>query len=164
MARQLSGCSNHHVSPDLYMEPIFPHTLIQSNTSGSCDEVAKMVTKTHRIIQSFTVCSILRGAEIRLRSTVIILRCGVVVTVVMVMVVVVVLRGGVVVVMVMVVTLDVSVGEEEGGRGRWRLLGRRHACRQSPGPLDGAIPGRCTQLGGGGQEAGPITPTIDASG
>lgn len=157
-------CSNHHVSSYLYVEPIFPHTLTQSDTSGSRDEVAKTATKTHRIIQSFAVCSILRGAEIRLRSTVIILRRGVVVTVVMVVVVVVVLRGGVVVVMVMVVTLDVSVGEEEGGRWRRRLLGRRHARRQSPGPLDGAVPGRGTQLGCGGQQAGPITPTVDASG
>lgn len=59
---------------------------------------------------------ILRGAEIRLRPTVIILRRGIEVTVMM-MVVVVVLRRGVVVVMVVVVTLDVRVGKEEGGRG-----------------------------------------------
>lgn len=59
------------------------------------------------------------------------------------MVVVVVLWGGVVVVVV-VVTLYVSVGKEEGGRGRWRLLSGCNTRRQSPVALDGAIPARCT--------------------
>lgn len=70
----------------------------------------------------------------------------------MMVVVVVVLRGGVVVVMVVMVTLDVSVGEEEGGRGRWRQLGGRDARRQSPVALDGAVPSGRTQLGSGGEE------------
>lgn len=59
---------------------------------------------------------ILRGAEIRLRPAVVILRRGVEGAVVVV--VGVVLRGGVVVVVVVVVALDVGVGEEERGRGR----------------------------------------------
>lgn len=58
----------------------------------------------------------------------------------MMVVVVVVLRGGVVVVMVVIVTLDVSVGEEEGRRGRRRWLGGRDARGQSPVALDGAVP------------------------
>lgn len=95
--------------------------------------------------------SILWGAEVRLRPAVIILWRRVEVTV-MVMVVVVVLRGGVVVVMVVVVTLDVSVGKEERGRGRWWLLGRCDALCQSPIALDGAIPTRRTQLRSGGEE------------
>lgn len=95
--------------------------------------------------------SILWGAEVRLRPAVIILWRRVEVTV-MVMVVVVVLRGGVVVVMVVVVTLDVSVGKEERGRGRWWLLGGCDALCQSPVALDGAIPTRRTQLRSGGEE------------
>lgn len=95
--------------------------------------------------------SILWGAEVRLRPTVIILWGGVEVTV-MVVVVVVVLRGGVVVVMVVVVTLDVSVGKEEWGCGGWGLLGGCNARRQSPVALDGAVPTRRTQLGSGGEE------------
>ena len=70
----------------------------------------------------------------------------------MMMMVVVVLRGGVVVVVVMMLALDVSVGKEEGRCGRRRLLGRRHACRQGPVALDGAVPTRRPQLGGGGKE------------
>lgn len=69
------------------------------------------------------------------------------------MMVVVVLRGRVVVVVVVMVALDVSVGKEKRGCGRWRLLGGRHACCQSPVALDGAIPTRRTQLGSGGEEA-----------
>lgn len=97
-------------------------------------------------------CSILWGAEIRLRAAVITLRRGEVVTVmaVLVVVVVVVLWGGVVVVMV---TLDVAVGEEEGGRGRRRLQGGRKARRQSSVALNGAVPTRRGQLGSGGEEA-----------
>lgn len=67
--------------------------------------------------------------------------------------VVVILRGGVVVVMVVVVTLDVPVGEEQGGCGGWRLLGGRDARRQRPVALDGAIPTRRARLGSGGEEA-----------
>lgn len=80
------------------------------------------------------------------------------------MMVVVVLRGGVVVVVVMMLALDVSVGKEEGRCGRRRLLGRRHACRQGPVALDGAVPTRRPQLGGGGEEAGPISPIVNAPG
>lgn len=67
---------------------------------------------------------------------------------------VVVLRGGVVVVVmvVVVVTLDVSVGKQEGGRGRRLLLGGCSACRQRAFALDGAVPTRRTRLGGGGDE------------
>ena len=68
------------------------------------------------------------------------------------MMVVVVLRGGVVVVVVVMVVVDVPVGEQEGGCGRRRLLGRRHTCRQGPVALDGAVPARRTQLGGRGKE------------
>lgn len=68
---------------------------------------------------------ILWGAEIRLRSAVIILRRGIIVTMLM-MLVVVVLWGWVIVVMVMMVTLDVSLGKQEWGRGRRRLLGGAH--------------------------------------
>lgn len=66
--------------------------------------------------------------------------------------VVVVLRGGVVVVMLVVKTLDVSVGEEERGRGGRRLLGRRHSRRQIAVALDGAVPCRCAQLGRSGEQ------------
>lgn len=78
--------------------------------------------------------------------------------------VVVVLRCGVVVVMVVMVTLYVSIGEKEGGRGRRRLLGGRNTRCQSCAGLDGAIPSGRTQLGSGGEETGPICPTINASG
>lgn len=97
------------------------------------------------------MCLILWGAEICLRPTVIILWCGVVVTVMMV-VVVVVLRGRVVV-MVVMVTLDVSISEEDGGGGRWRLLGRSDTCCQGPIALDGAVPTGCTQLRSCGEKA-----------
>lgn len=95
-------------------------------------------------------CLVLWRAETRLRPAVVILRGGVEVTV---MVVVVVLRGGVVVVVVVVVAVDVGVGEEEGSRGRRRLLGGGHACRQSAVALDGAVPTGCAHLrsAGGGQ-------------
>lgn len=106
-------------------------------------------------------CLILWGAEMWLRAAVIILRGRVEVTVMMMMVVVVVLWRGVVVVMV---TLDVPVGKEQRGGGRWRLRGRCDTRRQRPVALDGAVPTGCTQLGGGGQKAGPVTPAIDASG
>lgn len=62
--------------------------------------------------------SVLRGAEIRLRAAVIILRRRVEVSVMVMVVVAVVLRGGVVVVVVVVVTLDVCIGKKEGGCGR----------------------------------------------
>lgn len=71
----------------------------------------------------------------------------------MVMVVVVILRGGVIVVMLRVVTLDVSVGEQQGGCRRWRLLGGPDACRQCSIALDGAIPTGRTQLGSIGEKA-----------
>lgn len=82
----------------------------------------------------------------------------------MMVVVVVVLRGGVVVVVVMMVTLDVPVGKEEGGSGRRRVLCGRNARCQGPVALDGAIPTRRTQLGGGGEETGSISPAINAPG
>lgn len=82
----------------------------------------------------------------------------------MMMVVVVVLRGGVVVMVVVIVTLDVSVGKEEGGCGRWWLRGGGNACSQSPVALDRAVPTGCTRLGGCGEETGPITPTVNAPG
>lgn len=103
---------------------------------------------------------ILLRAEVRLRAAVIVLRRGVVVSVMLL--VVVVLRCGVKVVMV-VVSLDVPIGKQHRGSGGGRLRGH-HAARQSPITWNGAVPSGCSHLRSGRQEAGPVSSTVNAPG
>lgn len=143
MTKHLLSFRCHYISETIYNSAL-KECLTFSDTWQITPKIC-VVSLYHLSIFCKGSRLVLWCAEMRLWPAVVILRCGVKVTVMML---VVVLWGGVVVVMM---TVDVCIGEEEGC-GWWRLVGGHNACSQRSIALDRAVPTRCSQLGRGGKK------------